>query len=139
VPAPAQIPAAILQRLIDAARDALPNEATGLLVAERSFAEGGVPSRYVPLTNASGSPYRFHADPEEQLREMVALDDAGEIVWGIVHSHLASAAEPSPSDLRQAFYPESLYVICSLAGEVPDTRAWSIRDGRATLVPLSIS
>jgi [CysO sulfur-carrier protein]-S-L-cysteine hydrolase len=135
----AQISAAVLQRVIDAAREALPNEATGMLVADRTFAEGGTPSRYVPLTNAAGSPYRFHADPAEQLREMMSLEATGEVVWGIVHSHLASAAVPSATDLRLAFYPQSLYLICSLAGEVPDTRAWSIRDGAATLVPLSIT
>lgn len=135
----ATIPAAVLQALIDAARAELPNESTGLLVAGSVATDGGEPTRYVPLANAHGSPYRFHADPEQQLREMLALDAGGEVVWAIVHSHVASPAEPSATDLRLAYYPDSLYLICSLAAELPEVRAWSIRDGRATEVPLSVS
>ena len=134
----ATIPATVLQALIDAARNDLPNESTGLLVGPASAADGGQPTRYVPLTNAHGSPYRFHADPEQQLREMLALEASGEVVWGIVHSHVAAVAEPSATDLRLAYYPESLYLICSLATELPEVRAWSIVEGRATEVPLSV-
>ena len=70
---------------------------------------------------------------------MLAIDDADEVVWGIFHSHVASPAEPSVTDIGLAFYPEALYLICSLAdADAPHIRAWSIRDGRPTEVPLAV-
>jgi len=69
---------------------------------------------------------------------MLDLDDRGEEVWGIVHSHVASPAVPSVTDIGLAFYPESLYLVCSLAGAEPELRAWTIRDGAASEVGLVI-
>jgi [CysO sulfur-carrier protein]-S-L-cysteine hydrolase len=135
----ATLPAGLLQAIVDAARDDVPNETVGLLVAERYAAEGGVPSRYVRLRNAAASPYRYLLDPDEQLRVFLEVDDADEVVWGIVHSHVASPPVPSATDVGLAFYPDSLYLICSLAGEQPQVRAWTIRAGEVTEVPLAIS
>lgn len=137
--ASAHLPAAVLQQIIDAARADVPNETVGLLVADAYAADGAQPTRYVRLTNAAASPYRYLLDPDEQLRVMLELDDGGEVVWGIVHSHVGSPAVPSATDAGLAFYPDSLYLICSLAGEAPEVRAWSIRDGEVTEVPLAVS
>ena len=58
------------------------------------------------------------------------LEDADEVPWGIVHSHVASPAVPSATDVGLAFFPDSLYLVCSLADpERPTVRAWSIVDG----------
>lgn len=135
----ASIPAGLLQDVINAARSGLPNEACGLLVSDRSAADGGVPARYVALRNAAESPYRYLIDPDEQLRAWIEIEDAGEVVWAIVHSHVASPARPSATDVGLAFYPDSLSVICSLADEMPDVRAWSIRDGAVEEVSLAVS
>lgn len=130
----------LLQEVIDAARGGVPNEACGLLVSDRYVADGGAPLRYVALRNAAESPYRYLIDPQEQLRVWMALEDADEVVWAIVHSHVASAAEPSATDVGLAFFPESLYVICSLANpDAPAVRAWSIVDGAVTEVPLAVA
>lgn len=137
-PASATLPAALLEAVIDAARAGYPNESCGLLVGDLSAADGGVAARYVPLTNAAASPYRYVIDPQEQLRVMLELDESAEVVWGIVHSHVASAPVPSATDVGLAFYPASLYLICSLAGEVPEVRAWSIRDGEVREVALAV-
>lgn len=137
-PRTAHISVDLLEAVIDAARAGLPNEACGLLVGDRAAADGGVPARYVPLTNAAASPYRYLIDAHEQLRVMLELDDANEVVWAIVHSHVYSRPIPSATDVGLAFYPDSLYVICSLAGEMPEVRGWSIRDGLATEVALAV-
>ena len=92
------------------------------------------------MANAAASPFRFAIDPAEQLHVWTELDEAGESVWAIVHSHVASAAEPSRTDVELAYFPESLYLICSLADPPrPVIRAWSIRDGATTEVLLEIS
>jgi proteasome lid subunit RPN8/RPN11 len=113
-----------------------PEEACGLLVGDAPAAEGGVASRFLPMRNAARSPYRYLMDPDEVLTVLDALDDRGETVWGIVHSHVDSPAEPSATDIRLASFPGSLYLICSLARADPQLRAWRIDDGRVTEVPL---
>ncbi len=113
-----------------------PEEACGLLVGDAPAGDGGLASRFVPMRNAARSPYRYLVDPDEVLAVLDALDERGETVWGIVHSHVDSPAEPSATDIRLASFPESLYLICSLARADPQLRAWRIRDGRVTEVPL---
>jgi len=135
----ASLPAPLLQEIVDAARADAPNETVGLLVARSYAAAGGLPERYVRMRNAAASPYRYLLDPDEQLRVMLEIDDADEVVWGIVHSHVASPAVPSATDVGLAFYPDSLYLVCSLAGETPELRAWTIRDGEVSEVPLAVS
>jgi proteasome lid subunit RPN8/RPN11 len=136
----APISAALLQELIDAARAGVPNESCGLLVSDAVFAEGGVAMRYVPLRNAAESPYRYLIDPDEQLRAFIELDEHDEIVWAIVHSHVASPAVPSATDVGLAFYPDALYVIVSLADDKsPSVRAWSIREGSVSEVALVVT
>jgi proteasome lid subunit RPN8/RPN11 len=136
----ASISAELLQEVINAARAGEPNEACGLLVADRYHAEGGTPARYVPLRNAADSPYRYLIDPQEQLAIWIALEEADEVVWAIVHSHVASHAVPSATDVGLAYFPESLYVICSLeVRDQPAVRAWSIRDGTVSEVQLAIT
>jgi [CysO sulfur-carrier protein]-S-L-cysteine hydrolase len=135
----ANLRARLLQEIVDAARADVPNETVGLLVAERYAADGGAPNRYLRMRNAAASPYRYLLDPDEQLRVFLEIDDADEVVWGIVHSHVASPAVPSATDVGLAFYPDSLYLICSLAGDVPEVRAWTIRNGEVTEIPLAVS
>jgi proteasome lid subunit RPN8/RPN11 len=138
--AEASISAVLLQEVIDAARAAVPNEAAGLLVSHRYFADGGAALRYVALRNAAESPYRYLIDPDEQLTTWTQIEDGGEVVWAIVHSHVASPAEPSQTDVGLAFFPDSLYVICSLMDdERPTVRAWSIVDAAMSEVALLVT
>jgi proteasome lid subunit RPN8/RPN11 len=126
-----RLTAALVQEIVNAARAALPNEAVGLLVGKAG------PGRYIALRNASASPYRYSVDPDEQLRVWTELDTSGESVWSIVHSHVSSAAEPSKTDVELAYFPESLYLICSLAEPArPVIRAWSIVRGTVTELAL---
>jgi [CysO sulfur-carrier protein]-S-L-cysteine hydrolase len=137
-PASAYIPAALLQQMIDWARAGVPNEACGLLAAGQPPEDGGIPSRFIPMRNAAASPYRYLMDPGEQLRVMLEIDDRDDVVWGIFHSHVASKPEPSATDIGLANYPDALYLICSLAGEAPVVRAWSILDGAVGEVVLLV-
>ena len=138
--AEAPISAALLQEVIDAVREGLPNEACGLLVADQYAADGGAPSRFMGLGNAAESPYRYMIDPQEQLTAWTQIEDGGEVVWAIVHSHVASVAEPSQTDVGLAFFPDSLYVIVSLADyDHPTARAWAIVDGAVSEVALLVT
>jgi proteasome lid subunit RPN8/RPN11 len=136
VPASAGLPRTLRDQVVEWCRGGLPNEACGLLVAERVAEDGGVPTRFVGLRNAAASPYRYLIDPDEQLRVMLEVDDADEVVWAIVHSHVASPPVPSATDVGLAAYPDALYLICSLAQEPPLLRAWTIVDGAVNEVVL---
>lgn len=130
------LPDAIRSAIVTHAAAGLPNEACGLVVGGRPAANGGAALRWVPLANPAASPYRYEIDPEDLLRLTIELDEADEVIWAIVHSHVASPARPSPTDVRQSFYPDALYVIVSLRPEEADpvtraesVRAWRIVDG----------
>ena len=129
-PASTVLPAALRDELIAQARAEYPNEACGLIVGDAPAAEGGRALRFEPARNAAASPYRYSIDSADLLRVTLAADDADEVIWGIVHSHVRSPARPSPTDIGLAFYPDALYLLVSLADmEVPDVRAWRILDG----------
>ena len=134
----ADIPRSLLDEVIQWSLHGRPNEACGLIAGTAPAAVGGSPIRFLPLTNVAASPYRYLIDPDEQLRAMLAIDDADEMVWGIVHSHVTSPAVPSDTDVGLAAYPDALYLICSLAGEQPQVRAWAIRDGAVDEVELRL-
>jgi proteasome lid subunit RPN8/RPN11 len=130
------LPAAIRAGIVSHARAGLPNEACGLVVGDRPAAEGGRALRWLPLRNRAASPFRYEIHPEDLLRATIETDDADEVFWAIVHSHVASPARPSPTDIGLAFYPDALYVLVSLdPGEADPTtgaesvRAWRIVDG----------
>lgn len=144
-PPSAALPATMLQALIDHARGGYPNEACGLIIGSASAAAGGDALRFEATRNKAASPYRYEIDPEDLYRISVAVDDADEVIWGIVHSHTHTPAVPSPTDLGLAFYPDALYLLVSLSEDesdpatgTPSVRAWRIVDGAAHEVTLVI-
>lgn len=142
-PASVSLPASIREAIVAHARQELPNEACGLIVGERPAPDGGLPLGWVPARNSLASPYRYEIDPDDLLRVTIDVDDRDEIIWGIVHSHVSSPARPSPADLRQATYPEAIYVLVSLDPAEADpvtgaesVRAWRLVDGAVHEVTL---
>ena len=136
VPASARIPADVREEMVDWLRAAQPNEGCGVLVAPRIAEDGGVPSRFVGMRNVAESPFRYLMDPLEQLELLEEIDEQDAVVWGIVHSHVASPPFPSPTDIGLAAFPEAVYVLASFASEPPELRAWTIVDGAVNEVVL---
>jgi proteasome lid subunit RPN8/RPN11 len=60
------------------------------------------------------------------------LRGTGRAVVGVYHSHPATPAEPSISDVAEAHYAEFIYLIVSLLGTTPSLRAYRIVDGVAS-------
>ncbi len=129
----------LAQELLVHARAELPNEACGLLSG--SLADGGA-TRFHPARNADASPLRYNVHPEDLVRITFAIEDDGEELVAIFHSHTHTPAVPSATDLRTALYPDPFYLLASLAE--PDAppadalRAWRILRGEAFEVPLTI-
>jgi len=135
------LPQPIAEQLLGHARAELPNEACGLLAGTRT-AETATALEFHPARNAEASPLRYDVHPDDLVRIVFGIEDAGQELVGIFHSHVASPAVPSPTDLRQAQYPDAFYLLATVADpEAPvqaTLRAWTIRDGRADEVVLRI-
>jgi proteasome lid subunit RPN8/RPN11 len=133
------LPRPIAEALMAHARAQEPNEACGLLAG--SVFTGGA-TAYHPARNAEASPLRYTVHPDDLLRITLAIDDAGEDLLAIFHSHTRSPAVPSATDLREARYREPFYLIASLSGPAVSAerslRAWRIVDGAATEVSLRL-
>lgn len=106
------------------AREAAPNEACGLIAGR-----DGVPTRAIRCANAHPLPMtRYLIDPREQLRIFRDMDEQGEELVAIYHSHPASQPYPSPTDRAESHYPDAVYVLVSLRAEAPEVRAFRIAD-----------
>ncbi len=127
-PASVHLSVALVEALVEHAHDADPNEACGLIIGDRPAADGGAALRFEPVRNRAASPYRYQIHPDDLLRLTIATDDADEVFWAIVHSHVRSQAYPSPTDVGLAFYPDALYLLVSLAEEEPALGAFRIVD-----------
>ena len=113
------------EEMIRHARREYPNEACGLLAGK----DGRVEKVY-QMTNAEHSPVTYRLDPEEQYRTFTEIEEEGWELLAIYHSHSHSPAYPSATDLELAFYPDSLYLIISLADRArPTIRAFRIVEG----------
>ena len=128
----------LVEAIVAQARAEDPNEACGLIVGDRPAADGGRPLRFEPTRNKAASPYRYEIHPDDLLRLTIATDDADEVFWAIVHSHVRSPAYPSPTDVGLAFYPEALYMLVSLAEHEPSLGAFRIVDGEIHRVELLV-
>jgi len=119
--------------LIAHAREEDPNECCGMIGGR----DGAAVTIY-RASNAEGSPLRYNLDPSDQFRIMSEMEDKGEDLAAIYHSHTKSPAYPSQTDINLATYPDAIYVIVSLLeGEEP-IRGFEIRDAEVNEVALEI-
>jgi proteasome lid subunit RPN8/RPN11 len=136
-PASLTISTALGAELLAHARAEVPNEACGILSG--SLADGRA-TTYHPARNADASPYVYTVHPDDLVRIVMGIDDAGEDLVAIFHSHVASPAVPSPTDRRQAMYPDAVYLLATLmepeATPMQALRAWRISDGDVTELPV---
>jgi proteasome lid subunit RPN8/RPN11 len=116
---------AVLEDVVAHARLALPGESCGLLLGgDRAIVES------VRAANIAEDPTRrFLIDPKDHINGLRRARDRDLAVVGFYHSHPKSPAEPSPSDLAEASYPDHLYMIVSLAGAAPEVRVFRLEDG----------
>lgn len=145
-PARVTLPAAIRDAIVAQARAEYPNEACGLIAGTAPAAEGGTATRWHPTRNRAASPLRYEIHPDDLLRVSLEVNDAAQVTWAIVHSHVRSPARPSPTDVGLAFYPDALFVLVSLAEDQVDpvtgaesVRAWRIVDGQVFELALEVA
>jgi proteasome lid subunit RPN8/RPN11 len=130
-----------LDAMIAHARADHPDEACGVVVGPEGSDR---PVRLVRMVNAERSPTFFRFDPAEQLRLYQAMDEAGEEIVVVYHSHTATEAYPSRTDISLAAEPQAHYVLISTAeaagGAGPvSVRSYRILDGTVTEEDLDIT
>ena len=123
------IPGDLFDEMLAHLRGDLTQERCGLLVGDRDRV-----ARVLPIPNALRSPVRYFMDGQELADALLAYGEP----LAIYHSHLSGPAIPSPTDVAEATYPDSYYVIVSFHVEPPSARAFRIRDGRTAEVDLRI-
>jgi [CysO sulfur-carrier protein]-S-L-cysteine hydrolase len=121
---------AIRDAIVAHARADHPDEACGI-VAGPIGSDRAV--RFVPMTNAERSPTFYRFDSQEQLRVWREMDDRDEEPVVIYHSHTATEAYPSRTDVSLAQEPNAHYLLVSTRS--PDDlemRSYRIVDGTVT-------
>ncbi|HEX8094076.1 Mov34/MPN/PAD-1 family protein [Jatrophihabitans sp.] len=130
------LPTAIYQAILAHARRDHPDEACGVVAGP---AGSDRPERLIEMVNAAGSPTFYQFDSMEQLKVWQAMDQADEEPVVIYHSHTATEAYPSRTDINLAQEPGAHYVLVSTAD--PDSiefRSYRIVDGVVTEEPVEL-
>jgi len=130
-----RLPASIRDAIVAHARRDHPDEACGV-VAGSSYDD---PTRFVPMLNAARSPTFYEFDSIDLLKLYREMDDRDEVPAVIYHSHTATEAYPSRTDISLAPEPEAHYVLVST--REPDSeefRSYRIVDGTVAEEPVEI-
>jgi [CysO sulfur-carrier protein]-S-L-cysteine hydrolase len=113
-----------------------PDEACGVLAGP---AGSDRPERFVPMLNAERSPTFYRFDSMEQFQVWKEMDERDEEPIVIYHSHTATEARPSRTDIGLASEPGAHYVLVSTREpEETEFRSFRIVDGEVTEEPVEI-
>jgi proteasome lid subunit RPN8/RPN11 len=125
------LPVYLWEQMHEDVQARLPQEACGLV--------GGLQRRALqvyPVANALHSPVLYRMEPEEQIRIFLSLEKLGWDLLAIYHSHPAGPDHPSPTDLAEAAYPESVNLIWFPQEGEWACRGFLIQDGQFTEIPI---
>ena len=130
------IRADLVDAMVAHARADHPDEACGIIAGPEGSDR---PERFVAMINAERSPTFYRFDSGEQLklwREMDAADEAPVVIY---HSHTATEAYPSRTDISYASEPDAHYVLVSTRDpDRHELRSYRILDGVVTEEPVEI-
>ena len=135
-----QITRTLVESLVGHARADHPDEACGVVAGP---AGSDRPERFIPMVNAARSPTFYEFDSGDLLALYREMDDRDEEPVVIYHSHTATEAYPSRTDIAYASEPNAHYVLVSTrecgADEGPfEFRSFRIIDGEVREEPVEI-
>jgi proteasome lid subunit RPN8/RPN11 len=121
---------ALVDAIFAHARRDHPDEACGVIAGPDGSDR---PARFIPMDNSARSQTFYQFDSTEQLRvwkEMWANDEEPVVIY---HSHTATEAYPSRTDISYAGEPGAHYVLVSTREPgVDEIRSFRIVDGVVT-------
>jgi proteasome lid subunit RPN8/RPN11 len=113
-----------------------PDEACGVVAGPEGSDR---PTRFIPMLNAARSPTFYEFDSADLLRlyqEMARNDEEPVIIY---HSHTATEAYPSRTDIAYASEPNAHYVLVSTrSSEDVEFRSFRIVDGVVSEEPVAV-
>ena len=117
-----------------------PDEACGIVAGPVGSDR---PARFIPMLNAAMSPTFYEFDSTDLLRLYQEMDDRDEEPVVVYHSHTATEAYPSRTDIALAQEPGAHYVLVSTRecgnGEGPvEFRSYRIVDGEVAEEDVSV-
>jgi [CysO sulfur-carrier protein]-S-L-cysteine hydrolase len=131
------ISAALRDEILAHARADHPDEACGVIAGPDGSDR---PERLVRMINAERSPTFYRFDSMEQLRVWRDMEDKDEVPVVIYHSHTATEAYPSRTDISYAMEPDAHYVLVSTRDPGSDEfRSFRIMDGHVTEEPVTVT
>jgi proteasome lid subunit RPN8/RPN11 len=130
----------IRRDLVDAmvahARRDHPDEACGVIAGPYGSDR---PERFIEMENAERSPTFYRFDAAEQLKVWREMDANDEVPVVVYHSHTATEAYPSRTDISFAGEPDAHYVLVSTRDPIEhEVRSYRIVDGVVTEEPVKI-
>jgi proteasome lid subunit RPN8/RPN11 len=127
----------LYDKIVEHARKDHPDEACGVIAGP---AGSDTPARFIPMQNAERSPTFYRFDSREQLKVWREMDDSDEEAVAIYHSHTATEAYPSRTDISYASEPQAHYVLVSTRDEEQtEFRSYRITDGVVTEEPVRVA
>ncbi len=131
-----RISQSLIDEIVVHAREDLPNECCGMVGGR-----DGEATEAVRVENAAASPLRYEMDSQGQYDALKSIEDKGDELLAIYHSHTKSAAYPSQTDVNQAVaWPDQIYLIVSLADpERPEVKAYLLKDRKIADVALDVT
>jgi proteasome lid subunit RPN8/RPN11 len=129
------IRAELVAEIVAHARRDHPDEACGVIAGS---AGSDRPERFLPMLNAARSPTFYEFDSGDLLRLYRDMDARNEVPVVIYHSHTATEAHPSRTDVALASEPEAHYVLVSTREQAEpnhtghELRSFRIVDGVVT-------
>lgn len=129
-----QIPRTLVNQLLHQAQLSPSQEVCGL-VGQRDEQ-----SECYPIENvATDASVLFALNASEQLAAFKSMEQKGQTLFAIYHSHPSSPPVPSEIDIEEANYSEALYLIISLNTKgVLEMRGFYLSDGNPQEVELII-
>lgn len=128
----------LVETMIAHARRDHPDEACGVIAGPEGSDR---PERLIEMLNAERSPTFYRFDSGEQLRVWRGMEERDEEPVVIYHSHTATEAYPSRTDVSFASEPNAHYVLISTRDELGDqaeVRSYRIVDAVITEEPVHI-
>ena len=124
-------------KIVGHARADHPDEACGVIAGPAGL---GRPARFIPMLNAARSPTFYEFDSTEQFQVWKEMDERDEEPVVIYHSHTATEAYPSRTDISYAGEPGAHYVLVSTRAEdETEFRSYRIVDGVVTEEPVAVT
>ncbi|HEY0125841.1 MAG TPA: M67 family metallopeptidase [Blastococcus sp.] len=105
-----RIDRATYDAIVAHARKDHPDEACGVVAGPEGSDR---PERFIPMLNAARSPTFYEFDSADLLTLYRDMDGRDEVPVVIYHSHTATEAYPSRTDISYASEPEAHYVLVS--------------------------